>query len=90
MFEKFTEKAINVVTEAQNIAKSQHSVCVMPEHLLLALVKEAKGISLKIFKSYNVEFDELKNNLMQDAKLETTELDLPALAFSASLKVILR
>lgn len=90
MFEKFTEKAINVVTEAQNIAKSQHSICVMPEHLLLALVKEAKGISLKIFKSYNVEFDELKNNLMQNAKLETTELDLPALAFSASLKVILR
>ncbi len=90
MFEKFTEKAINVVTEAQNIAKAQNSICVMPEHLLLALVREAKGISLKIFKSYNVEFDDLKNRLMEDAKLEVTETDLPVLAFSAALKVILR
>lgn len=90
MFEKFTEKAINVVTEAQNIAKLQHSVCVMPEHLLLALVKEAKGISLKIFKSYNINFDDLETELKKSIKLETTDKILPALAFSDALKVLLR
>ena len=59
MFEKFTEKAINVVTRAQQIA----SGTVEPEHILLALVQEAKGISLKIFKSYNIDFETLKDEL---------------------------
>ena len=90
MFEKFTEKAINVVTEAQNIAKGQNAVCVEPEHLLLALVKEAKGISLKIFKSYNIEFEMLYQALFPKCNVETITLDLPALAFSDSLKVLLR
>lgn len=90
MFEKFTEKAINVVTEAQNIAKSQHAICVTPEHILLALVKEAKGISLKIFKSYNIEFDELEKQLNTLTEMETTESDLPVLAFSSASKVLLR
>ena len=90
MFEKFTEKAINVVTEAQNTAIAQHSVCVLPEHLLLALVKDAKGISLKIFKSYNINFNELEKELFKDIKVETTDKDLPALAFSNELKVLLR
>ncbi|MBE7709449.1 MAG: hypothetical protein E7Z93_03260 [Cyanobacteria bacterium SIG32] len=90
MFEKFTEKAINVVTEAQNIAKKQKSVCVRPEHLLLALVQEAKGISLKIFKSYNINFEELEIALFKSAKPITTDTDLPALAFSDDLKILLR
>lgn len=90
MFEKFTEKAINVVTEAQSIARAQKSICVQPEHLLLALVKEAKGISLKIFKSYDIAFSTLENKLFENTKLETTEKDLPVLAFSDALKVLLR
>lgn len=90
MFEKFTEKAINVVTEAQNIAKGQKSVCILPEHLLLALVKDAKGISLKIFKSYNINFEDLEPVLMKNVRFETTEKDLPSLAFSDSAKVLLR
>ena len=52
MFEKFTEKAINVVSTSQNIAKEFGARKVSPEYLLLALFDEAKGISLKIFKSY--------------------------------------
>ena len=40
MFEKFTEKAVNVIVEAQNIAIYDHSDKVLAEHLLLALVKE--------------------------------------------------
>ena len=59
MFEKFTEKAINVVTRAQKTASGP----VEPEHILLALVKEAKGISLMIFKSYNIDFETLQKEL---------------------------
>ena len=47
MFEHFTEKAVNVVSESQRYAKELKSLEVTPEHLLLALVSEAKGVSLK-------------------------------------------
>ena len=51
MFEKFTEKAINVVSTSQTIAKEIGARKVSAEILLLALFDEAKGFSLKIFKS---------------------------------------
>ncbi len=63
MFEKFTEKAINVVSASQNLAKEMHTIKVYPEHLLLALFDEAKGISLKIFKSYNINHENLLNEI---------------------------
>lgn len=57
MFERFTERAVNVVSEAQNLAKNTGCSEVAPEHLLLALVKEAKGVSLKLFRMYGITFE---------------------------------
>lgn len=54
MFERFTERAVNAVSESQRLAKDMNSAEVCPEHLLLALVMEAKGVSLKLFRMYNV------------------------------------
>lgn len=90
MFEKFTEKAINVVTEAQNIAKCGKCSMVLPEHLLLALVKEAKGISLKIFKSYDIEYDRLKTLLLNTSINENCNISKNTLPFSDAVKVLLR
>lgn len=59
MFEKFTEKAINVVSASQENAKIAGASIVAPENLLLALFDEAKGISLKIFKSYDITHEKL-------------------------------
>ncbi len=59
MFEKFTEKAINVVSASQENAKLAGASIVAPENLLLALYDEAKGISLKIFKSYDITHEKL-------------------------------
>ena len=59
MFEKFTEKAINVVSTSQNIAREIGARKVTAELLLLALYDEAKGISLKIFKSYDITREKL-------------------------------
>ena len=63
MFEKFTEKAINVVSASQNIAKEFGARKVTPEYLLLALFDEAKGIALKIFKSYDITREKLINEI---------------------------
>ena len=59
MFEKFTEKAIKVVSASQENAKLAGATIVAPENLLLALFDEAKGISLKIFKSYDITHEKL-------------------------------
>lgn len=59
MFEKFTEKAINVVSASQENAKLAGASIVAPENLLLALFDEAKGISLNIFKSYDITHEKL-------------------------------
>ena len=90
MFEKFTEKALNVVTEAQNVAKNDGCYRVEPEHLLLALVKEAKGISLKIFNSYDITYDRIKSPLLKNLNLQKANVKNDTLPFSDSSKVLLR
>ena len=59
MLEKFTEKAINVVSTAQKCANDMHSAKIVSEHLLLALFIEAKGIAQKIFKMYDITCEAL-------------------------------
>ena len=65
MFERFTERAVNAVSESQRIAKEMSSPEVLPEHLLLALVCEAKGVSLKLFRMYNVTPDAVKESILK-------------------------
>jgi ATP-dependent Clp protease ATP-binding subunit ClpA len=89
LFEKFTEKAINVVSTSKQIAKEMDSTCVVSEHLLLALVREAKGICLKIFQSYDITYEKLLAYVAQNkdfGKYETTA----ELVFSNHYKDILK
>ena len=65
MFEHFTERAVNVVITAQNLAKEFGCAEVSPEHLLLAVVKEAKGVSLKLFRLYNINFDSVYDEVIK-------------------------
>lgn len=91
MFEKFTEKAINVVSSSQRTAKEMGAKKVLPEHLLLALYDEAKGIALKIFKSYDITHEKLVEEL---DKYTTINLSNPsqaqALPFDNEYKEILK
>ncbi len=88
MFERFTERAINVVSEAQNLAKDYGCAEVVPEHLLLALVKEAKGVSLKLFRMYSVNFEAMEKEVKR--YLETSTLKTGNIPFSHSFKDILK
>ena len=90
MFEKFTEKAINVVSQSQLIAKEIGSSKVKPEHLLLALVKEAKGISLKIFKSYNINYENLKEEVLKIENSTNFSIQQQTLPFDNEYKEILK
>ena len=86
MFEKFTEKATNVVIESQKVAKALKAPCIMPEHLLLALAREAKGISLKIFKSYNITPDDIEREIKKSIPVSSQT----NLTFSDDYKELLK
>lgn len=90
MFEKFTEKAINVVTEAQEQAKSMHNAHVQPEHLLLAIVRQAKGVSLKLFRTYGVNFDNIKKEVENKLRFEKSEKNPATVPFSDEFKNLLK
>lgn len=88
MFEKFTEKAVNVIVEAQNIAIYDHSDRVLSEHLLLALVKETKGFCAKIFKSYDITYERLAEEIYLSLNIEEADMN-SAIPFSEDFKRIL-
>ena len=77
MLEKFTEKAINVIVEAQNSATDLRSSEVKPEHILIALVKQAKGISLKLFKMWNITEEGVLKQLGWEYVDNTREREVP-------------
>lgn len=89
MFEKFTEKAINVVSTSQLIAKEIGALKVSAELLLLALFDEAKGISLKIFKSYDITREKLINEIAKYQHF-TTNVKNDNLPFDDEYKEILK
>lgn len=92
MFEKFTEKAINVVSTSQKLAKETGAKKVTPELLLLGLFDEAKGISLKIFKSYDITHEKLLDEIKKytDLQINQTQILQPTLPFDNEYKEILK
>jgi len=88
MFERFTEKAINVVSKSQEIARECGFNVILPEHLLLALVFEAKGVSLRIFKNKNITYESLLKKIYPD--LNSSQADNRTLHFGNDYKEILK
>ncbi len=90
MFERFTEKAVNVVSRAQEIAKEMNSASVQSEHLLLALCAEAKGVSLKIFRMYNITYEQLFNEISKVIELKSAKEPDDVPNFSHHVKILLK
>ena len=88
MFERFTEKAINVVSKSQEIARDMGFSVILPEHLLLALVAEAKGVSLRIFKGKNITFEALIERFYP--KIIESKADNRTLHFGEEYKELLK
>ena len=90
MLEKFTEKAINVVSTAQKSANEMHSANIVSEHLLLALFVEAKGIALKIFKMYNINYEDLFKEITNSLNIDKNISNGETPVFSNHLKELLK
>ena len=59
MFEKFTQKAIDVVQAAQNYSQEFCHSKVMSQHLLMGLVAQSRGVQAKILNFDKIHFGEL-------------------------------
>lgn len=89
MFEKFTEKALNVIVEAQNIAIYDHCGEVLPEHLILAIVKETRGFCSKIFLNYGITYERLAKEIYMTLEAEESDM-ISSIPFSNDFKRILQ
>ena len=63
MFEKFTQKAIDVVQSAQNYALAFNHDKVLSQHILMGLVSQCKGVQAKILNFDKINFGELSVNV---------------------------
>lgn len=90
MFERFTEKALNVVSRAQDIACKMNSENILSEHLLLALVAEAKGVSLKIFRMYGISYENLYDEISKNIDIKQAKLPGNISNFSHHVKILLK
>lgn len=88
MFEKFTELAINTVYDAQNFALKLGSSEVYTEHLFYAVVNNAKGISLRMFRNSGINAE----NIEEDIKnyISPTNKSYIAIPFNHDFKNLLK
>ena len=89
MFERYTERARRVLFFARYEAGRAASPAVEPEHLLLGLIREGKGLSARIFERARVSPDEVRRAIESrrtSREAASTEEDLP---LSASTKRVL-
>lgn len=91
MFEKFTEKAVNILTVAQEQAVSMGHGELCPEHLLLGILAQKTCLSTKLLSFSGVKFDRLyvliDESLKDKKKANVTEKNI---IFSNSLKELLK
>ena len=68
MFEKFTQKAIDVVQAALNYAQDFSHNRVLSQHLLMGLVVQTKGVQAKILNFDKIHFGELTIEVHQSTE----------------------
>ncbi len=88
LFEKFTEKAIDIVKSAQIYAIENNQEKIYPEHLLLALLDDNSSIIVKTFSVYKIEISEIKEEIKKLLKQKSTDKVVEFVSFSESSKEI--
>jgi len=63
MFEAYTERARRVLFFARSEAAEAGSDSIEPEHLLLGLVREARGLPARIFERAHVSLDDVRKSI---------------------------
>src|SRR5262245_36474088 len=89
MFERYTDRARRVLFFARDEAGQAGSPAVEPEHLLLALIREGKGLSARIFERAGVSPDEVRRSIESRTTRRNASSSGDDLPLSASATAVL-
>jgi uncharacterized protein (TIGR03435 family) len=89
MFERYTDRARRVLFFARYEAGQAGSPAVEPEHLLLALIREGKGLSARIFERVGVSPDEVRRSIENRTTRRNTSSSGDDLPLSESTTAVL-
>src|SRR5438105_10875746 len=89
MFERFTERARRVVILAQEEARQLNCSVVVPEHILLGIIREGEGVASKILASIGVERDRIRFNAENAVGMKGSATPNEELTFARPSKKIL-
>ena len=88
LFERFTEKAIKVITCSQEEAFILKHSKLYPEHVLLGIIKEGSSVSARFLKASNIKIEELRQKIDESLAIEK-KFDLKSseqVLFSSNIK----
>ena len=66
MFEKFTEKSIKIMTDAQKIAFEQKCSAIEPEHILLSILSQKKFLLNKLLSFSHITKEEIEPLILKE------------------------
>ncbi len=89
MFEKFTQKAIDVVQAAQNYAVEFNHAKILSQHLLLGLFVQSKGVQAKILGFDKINFGELNKEIFS-SETNNPNQNPKKIIFSLEIRDILK
>ena len=89
MFERYTERARNVVVSAQDEARKAHHNYVGTEHLLLGLLREKDTLAEKVLTLFDVTEDEVRQLMTGIVGVGDSALQGVQLPFSPRSKKVL-
>jgi len=65
MFERFTQRARNVVVHAQDEARDLRHAYIGTEHLLLGLLREPSGVARRVLDQLGIERDAVRSDVVR-------------------------
>ena len=89
MFEKFTQKAIDVIQAAQNYAVKFNHAKILSQHLLLGLFVQSKGVQAKILGFDKINFGELNKEIFS-SETNNPNQNPKKIIFSLEIRDILK
>ena len=86
MFERFTERARRVLFFARYEASQYGSTTIDPEHILLGVMREGKGLSGRLFARSHISLDAVRGEIESRAVSRGTISASVEIPFSAAAK----
>jgi ATP-dependent Clp protease ATP-binding subunit ClpC len=90
VFERYTERARRVLFYARLEAGDMGSVAIGAEHLLLALVREGKGLTSGLFERSHLSLDPLREEIQSRVPVREKIPPSTEIPFNADAKQVLR